>query len=61
MDWKNIGTHVENLLIAALAAALIQALIGFVSYLGAHIPELLQYLISTAGGLTAILNKQNIC
>ena len=61
MDWKQIGEHAKNLLIAALAAALIQFLIGFLQYLGTHIPDLLQYILSTSGGVTAIYKYNGIC
>lgn len=61
MNWTEIGIHAKNLLVAALAAALVQCVIGFLTYLGAHIPDLLQYILSTGSGLGAIYKINNIC
>ena len=63
MDWKDVANHMKALLIAALAAALIQCVVGFLSYLGAHIPDLIQYIFQTAGGIGAIYktNYINVC
>jgi hypothetical protein len=61
MDWKQFWNRAENLIIAALAAAIIQCVVAFLQYLGAHIPDLLQYLLQTGGGVAAILNKKSLC
>ena len=60
MNWPDIGKHAEALLVAALAAAFIQCVVGFLSYLGAHIPDLVNYIIGTGSGTISILYTKKL-
>jgi len=54
MDLKTLGTHALDIAKGALAAALMGALLSFMQYLGAHIPDLIQVL-TQAGSATAAI------
>lgn len=57
---KSFLTHLWDIMKAAAAVALIQAISSFVAYLGAHLPPTAELAASLGGGFAAIKAKM-IC
>jgi CBS-domain-containing membrane protein len=54
MTKEELRAHLFDLLKAAIGAAITGAVVCFLNYLGAHIPDLLSPFFGTAGAFLAI-------
>lgn len=54
MNYNNFWKHVIDVVKGAAGAALTVAMITFMQYLGAHIPDLVQLLAVTSGGVAGV-------
>lgn len=54
MDWENLKIHLIDIAKGMIAAAIVGAFTSLLSYLGAHIPDLLNLLAGPASAVAAI-------
>lgn len=57
MKWKELQPHILDLLKGAVGAAVTAAVLALLQYLGTHIPEIVQLISMTAGGMAGVKTK----